>query len=208
MGFPCRALAVATLALLTACSGSDTQAPVAVGPRITPTAGATQTTPPATLAPTSLPTTASPTPTPDELSPKPGLETAAPLGRPACKSADLTVIDADTLVDASYRKEVFAVRTRGADCQLKGYPAVQIQGVTVRHGGFGLPPEQPQAVTLSRSTSLSFVISSGRAGACRDLATIVVTLPMTTGGHRVATSLRVCGSAVGTSPVHRQADID
>jgi hypothetical protein len=196
--------AAVALALVSGCTGSTGESPVIAAPTATATHSAT----PGTTVTTTRPATVSPSPSPDELSPKPGLETAAPLGRPACKGPDLTVTDADTLVDPSYRKEVFALRTRGPDCQLKGYPTVQIAGVTVQKGGFGLPPEQPQAVTLSRSTSLSFVISSARTGTCRDITSIVVTLPGTTTGHRVATSLRVCGPKVGLSPVHRQGDID
>lgn len=190
----------ATLVLLTGCT--DRQ-PAATAP--TPSAGTTTTTPPPTVA-TTPPATVDPTPSTDELSPKPGLETAAPLGQPACKGTDLTVTDADTLMDASYRQQVFSLRTKGPDCQLKGYPTVKIDGITTQRGGYGLPPEQPETVTLSRSTSLSFMISSARSGTCRDVPTISVTLPGTTTAHRVSTSMRVCGSRVGVSPVHRQGD--
>jgi hypothetical protein len=191
------AVTLAALLAATGCTNKQDDSPVISAP--------TQT---ATQSPTPVPTTRAPTPTPDEQRPKPGLESAPPLGRPVCRGQALTVTDADTLVDPSYRKEVFVVRTTGADCQLKGYPTVQVQGVTVQHGGYGLPAEEPQPVTLSRSTSLSFVISSARAGSCRDVPTIVVTLPGTSVGHRTATSLRVCGSAVGVSPVHRQGEVD
>ena len=194
------ALLVATVAVLAGCSSNGGEdSPVVTAPTTA-------------SAPAPAPTTASPTPSPrprpTTASPKPGQETAPPLGRPACAGKALTVTDADTLVDPSYSKEVYVVRTTGPECELQGYPTVQATGVATRHGGFGLPPERPQAVTLSRATSLSFLISSPRSGSCRDVPSISVTLPGTTTAHRVSTSLRVCGPAVGLSPVHRQGESD
>jgi hypothetical protein len=144
-----------------------------------------------------------------------GSESPAPLGQPACTAAAVTVTDADTLVSAAYRREVFVLRTAGRACQLEGYPTVvllrsngQPVAVTAQNGGQGLPPEQPSAYTLTTATSLSFEVSAGRSGACVDVTAARVTLPGTTTPKQVATDLQVCGSAVGISPVHRRGDDD
>ncbi|MCW2545009.1 MAG: hypothetical protein JWM40_2561 [Frankiales bacterium] len=192
-----RLLLVLGLALaLTACSDSKTAAPI---PSLT-------TNPPTTTAaPTTEPTTASPSPTETPSVP----DSPAPLGQPVCKGSALTVTDADTLTDPSSVREVYSVRTTGPDCQLEGYPTVTFpRAVTVSHSGFGVPASKADPVTLSRSTSVSFEIGSARNGSCTTLATITVTLPHTSPGHRVATSLKVCGNAVAISPVLRRGDID
>jgi len=199
-------IAAALLALTLSAGCSDSAGEV----------GATPTTiaPTESPAPTPATSTAAPTPTHSELTPGPGLESAPPVGAPTCKGNDLTITDADTLVTADSRQEVYAIRTTGPACQLRGYPAVSFRdaagssmAIATRHGGYGLPPEQPETVTISRSTSLSFTIASARTGSCSDVAKVVVTLPQTTGAHTVPTELRVCGSTVGLSPVERRGDI-
>lgn len=190
-------LATCALLALTACSPSD-EPVIESSPTASPTAAPTTT--PTIETPTSAPTTAVPTKSP---------------ALPTCRGSALTVTDADSLITPSFVTEVFVVRTTGPRCQLDGYPAVRLLGadgrplpVTLRHGGAGLPPEQPQPVSLSRDTSLSFDVSTPRTGSCQDATAIVATLPGTTTAHRATTDLRVCGSTVGISPVHRRGDTD
>jgi hypothetical protein len=125
------------------------------------------------------------------------------------------VTDADTLVSPQYKHEVFVIRTSGPPCQLKGFPAVRLLdsaghqlAVQTQSGGFGLPPRTPQTVTLSRGTSLSFEVATPRDGSCQEVAAILATLPGTSGAHRAATSLRVCGATIGLSPVQRMSDAE
>ncbi len=146
----------------------------------------------------------------DPLVPRPALESPAPLGAPTCQAGDLSVVDADAIVTPSAVREVFVVRTLGGDCQLNGFPEVELRGangaalpVTVRRGGFGLPSEQPTAVSLSRDTSVSFQVATDRSGDCTQAETIVVRLPGSGGSLTTATYLQVCGGAVGLSPVER-----
>jgi hypothetical protein len=205
-------LAVATTAVLAAgCSSGGASTPALPAGTPSPGAVASTTAPgPPPTDPSSPAPRATETPQ-DPLSPRPALESAAPLGQPACKGPALTVTDADAIVTPQYRRAIFVLRTSGAACQLKGYPKVVLRGadgralaVTARQGGHGLPPEQPAAATLSRTTSLSFAVATARDGSCVDVTALDVTLPGTTTVHRTATDLRVCGSTVGLSPVHRQ----
>lgn len=201
-------LPLLALGLSLALAGCSSDEPTVAAPP------AQTTTPPVTTtAPVVVPTTASPSP--DELSPQPGLESPAPLGQPTCKGAPLTVVDADTLVDRQYVREVYAIRTSGPDCQLEGYPTVTFQdaagkavAITAAHSGFGIPAQAAQPVSLSRSTSVSFEIGSARTGSCTDITHVTVTLPGTNPGHRIATQLRVCGAKVAISAVLRRGDID
>lgn len=203
-----RCLLAVCIASLAACSEGAAPAP---------TAAPSLTTPPATVLPSPKPKpTPSPTPSVepvDPLSPRPGLETAPPAGQPTCQGSALTVTDADTIVTPTHKREVFVIRTTGRACQLRGYPAVRLLGsdgkplpVTVQRGGNGLPREQVATYTIDRGTSLSFEIGTARDGTCNDVATTSVVLPQTTTTHRVPTTLRVCGSTVGVSPVHRAVD--
>jgi hypothetical protein len=120
----------------------------------------------------------------------------------------VTITDADTVTKASYRAEIYTLRTTGAPCELMGYPSVVVNGATVTHGGEGLPAEVPQAYTLSRSTTLSFALATSRTGTCRDETAITVTLPGTTTPKGVATTLHVCNGRLGVTPVHRAGDSD
>jgi hypothetical protein len=209
-------LALVTAAVLAAgCSddASTSAPPLPAGaPSPVGTASPTPAANPTAVTSTSAAPRATETPA-DPLSPRPGLESPAPLGQPTCKGPAVTVTDADTLVTPQYKREIFVLRTNGPACQLEGYPKVVLRGadgralaVTARHGGFGLPPEKPAAATLSRTTSLSFALATARDGSCTDVTAVDVTLPGTTTVHRTATELRVCGSSVGLSPVHRQGD--
>jgi hypothetical protein len=201
-----RCLLAACIAALTACSEGQTP---------TSTSAPVLTTPPTTPEPTQA-STPSPTPSAepvDPLSPRPGLETAPPAGQPVCVGSTLTVTDADTIVTPTHKREVFVIRTTGRACQLRGYPTVRLIGpdgrqlqVTVQRGGYGLPREREATYTIDRGTSLSFEVGTARDGVCRDVATASVVLPQTTKTHRVPTTLRVCGSTVGVSPVHRAVD--
>ena len=236
MRTPARALLpVALTALLSGCAGST---PVAVpaGDR-SPTGGATSEPSEPSARASATPTVprpspsrqagspaapaASPSPSPvaatpgyggpeDPLVPRPALESPAPLGAPTCQAPDLSVMDADAIVTPSSVRAVFAVRTTGGDCQLLGFPEVELRGVggavlpvSVRRGGFGLPAEQPAAVSLSRATSVSFQVATDRTGDCTQAESIVVRLPGSGGPLTTATELRVCGGAVGLSPVER-----
>ena len=118
----------------------------------------------------------------------------------------MTITDADTVVKANYRAEVYTLRTSGPPCQLIGYPSVVVSGATVTHGGEGLPPEVVKAYTLSRGTTLSFALATARTGSCRDVSTITVTLPETTTRKQVSTPLRVCNGRLGVTPIHRAGD--
>jgi hypothetical protein len=121
----------------------------------------------------------------------------------------VTVTDADTVTPrgASYRAEVYVLRTTGSPCQLMGYPSVVVSEARVSHGGQGLPAETVKPYTLSRATSLSFALATARTGAsCTDATTITVTLPGTNQPKQVATTLRVCDHKLGASPVHRLGD--
>ncbi|MFN2536773.1 MAG: DUF4232 domain-containing protein [Mycobacteriales bacterium] len=120
----------------------------------------------------------------------------------------MTITDADTVIKPAYRAEVYTLRTSGAPCQLRGYPAVVVSGASVTPGGEGLPPENVQTYTLSRATTLSFALATSRTGTCTDRSAIRVTLPGTTAPRTVATGLRVCNGRLGVSPVHRLGDSD
>lgn len=176
----------------------------------TPAPSPTLSAPPSSAAPDPEPAVVAPQ---DPLSPMPAPESAVPVGQPACRAADLTVVDADTLVLAGHVEEVFVVRTKGPDCQLEGYPTVRLLDargtplpVTVARGGSGLTAAPAGPVTLSRDTSVSFVVASGRDGACTEAAEVDVTLPGTSSAIRTTTVLSICDAAAGVSPVQRRAD--
>jgi hypothetical protein len=192
-------VSLATLVLVTACHSSTRQAVETPLPTPSPT-------PTVSLAPSA---TLSPTPsaTAPEVVPS-GSESPAPLGQPACTAAAVTITDADTVTPrgASYRAEVYVLRTTGAPCQLMGYPSVQAAGATVTRGGSGLPAETAKPYTLSRTTSLSFALATGRTGSCEDLTRITVRLPGTSLSKGVPTDLHVCDHRLGVSPVHRMGD--
>lgn len=206
----------------TATPASPEPAPSQAGPSddgSAPTAPATAAPAPASAAPASpapgrAGTAAPPPAAPDDpLSPRPALESAAPAGQPACAAAQLTVVDADTLVLPDDVHEVFVLRTDGRACQLQGYPTVRLLDpagaplrVAVGHGGHGLPTAAPAVVTLSPTTSLSFVVATGRDGRCADAGAVEVTLPGTSTALRATTSLSVCDAKAGVSPVQRRAD--
>lgn len=141
---------------------------------------------------------------------RPPVETAPALGQPVCKAADLTLDDADAVITAESVQELFVVRTTGPDCQLQGYPEVVLRGegggpmtVTYTRGGNGLPTDQPGVVTLSRSTSLSFRVATPRTGGCTSASSVSARLPGTDGDLMTTTSLSVCQSQAGVSPVGR-----
>lgn len=182
---------------------------------ILPTAptGSTPTARGATATPTTVRST--PDVPQDPLSPAPALESPAPVGQPTCRPAALTLIDADQLTGSGAVREVFTLRTTGATCQLQGYPVVRLLDasgatlpVTYRHGGYGLSAAGAVPVTLSRDTTASLELGTGRTGTCRDAATVVVTLPGTTTALRTRTGFRVCGGAVGVSPILRRGDTE
>jgi hypothetical protein len=167
-----------------------------------------------TPTPTQEPTTPAPTvPASPTVSAHPvvptGSESPAPLGQPTCDPKNVTITDADTVRPrgASYRAEVYVLRTTGKPCQLVGYPSVLVNGTTVTRGGQGLPPETPQPFTLSTATSLSFALATSRSGTdCTDQTAITVTLPGTSTPRGVVTTLRVCDHQLGVSPIHRLGD--
>ena len=175
---------------------------------------------PRTAAPgTGAPRTAAPSSAPafdeepeDPLAPRPPLETAPPTGQPTCRAADLTVTDADAVYTSRAVQELFTVRTSGPDCQLSGYPAVQLRGadgplrVRIRRGGFDLPTVSPTPVALSRSTSVSFFVATARDAGCPTAAGLVVTLPGTSAPRTARTAMQVCSGEVGVSPLRRVAD--
>jgi hypothetical protein len=182
---------VVACALLVAACGNDQE------PRATP--------------PSATPTTTAPAPAPgpaDPLSPKPAIESPAPpVGRPTCRATDLTVTDADLLTSATALEEVFVVRTSGPACQLHGWPAVHL----LRADGSALVFRSKRAgkartVTLTRATSLSFVLSTPRTGSCEDAATLVARLPGTSSDLRTETGMQVCAGSLAVGPVERRQD--
>lgn len=161
---------------------------------------------PPTATPSGTTTTAPPAPPVT----RPPVETAPPPGQPLCRASDLTLDDADAVITSAAVQELFVVRTSGPDCQLQGYPDVVLRGeggaalsVDYTRGGGGLDPAEPEVVTLSRSTSLSFRVATPRTGSCSPAATISARLPGTDGDLTATTGLSVCQSQAGISPVGR-----
>lgn len=162
---------------------------------------------PTALTGTSAPPLASPVPdTEDPLSPRPALESPAPTGQPVCEPAAVTVTDADAIITDRV-EEVFVLRTRGRPCQLEGFPSVTLLDSSGR--ALPLPVStsraEPEPVTLSAGTSLSFTLTTARTGRCVQAATIRVVLPGTTRPVSGATELIAC-DAVKTGPVTRLQD--
>jgi hypothetical protein len=159
-----------------------------------------------------------PTPTPsasgpaDPLSPQPALESAPPAaGLPACRAQSMTVQDADSLSDASSSTELFVVRTTGPDCAMKGYPRVQFlasDGRALQVTVSGRPGSTPQQVSLTRSTSLSFAVSTPRTQPCQAVARVRVRLPGALSDLSAVTGMSVCGGRASVSPVGRLQDVD
>jgi hypothetical protein len=146
----------------------------------------------------------------DPLSPKPPVESPAPSPTGStCDPADLTVTDADLLADERQLQEVFAVRTRGPACRLRGWPTISLLGpddapirVTTRRTGTAAE------LALTKETSLSFVLSTPRTTDCQDVAAVVVTLPGTSRAIRTGTTMQVCHGELGVGPVERRQDTD
>ena len=114
--------------------------------------------------------------------------------------------DADTVVTQTSREQVYVVRTTGADCGLKGYPAVTLQGP----GGKALPITYRRqsgttaaAISLSKETSVSFSVISPRSGGCADATTLRVVLPGTGAAKVAPTTARICQGQAAVSPVRR-----
>ncbi len=229
---PALAPALVLVLGLAACSGGSDERVAAPTPTVTATPSASPSSTPTTTpsvtpsaSPSSRPTVDAVFPTatsdpgvgeggpaaPPTVDPsRPPVETAPPAGQPSCKAADLTVNDADAVITAGSVQELFVVRTSGPDCQLQGYPDVVLRGagdaplaVTYTQGGGGLPALETTVVTLSRSTSLSFRIATPRTGGCVSASSISVRLPGTDGDLVTTTSLSVCQSKAGISPVGR-----
>jgi hypothetical protein len=164
--------------------------------------------PVAARTPSPVPVTTGPTALPeDPLSPRPALESPAPRGQVTCSADTLTVTDADLLASGTSLEEVFAIRTRGAPCQLMGWPAVSLLDaadqpipVTARRAG------SSSTETLSRGTSLSFVLATPRSSTCQDVSTLVVRLPGTSHDLRAATTMQVCDGSLSVSAVQRRQD--
>ncbi|HUR14128.1 MAG TPA: DUF4232 domain-containing protein [Mycobacteriales bacterium] len=185
------ALVLAALAALSACSADADPDPAPA-----------RSLPSASPSPNALPEPV------DPLSPMPAVESPAPTGsQPACAAAGLTVTDADLLADEQQLQEVFAIRTTGGPCALRGWPAVTLLGpdgapltVTTRQVG------RATTLTLSRDSSLSFVLSTPRTQTCQDVSTVAVRLPGTSRTLRAATTMQVCDRALTVSPVQRSQD--
>ncbi len=151
----------------------------------------------------------------DPLASRRPLETPPPVGVPPCRPADLTVTDADTVYDPDAVRELFVLRTRGADCQLPAaYPSARLldgAGGTVAQaaqGGPGLPPPGSTPLTLSARTSLSFFLVTRRDGSCTPAAQLQVVLPGTSTALTAATGAQVCGGLLGVGPVQRLGDAE
>jgi hypothetical protein len=119
------------------------------------------------------------------------------------------VQDADLLADEHELQEVFAIRTKGPTCRLQGWPQVSLLGaddapirVVVRRTGTA------SALSLTRATSLSFVLGTPRTSDCEDVAAVVVTLPGTSRAIRTGTTMQVCRGQLTISPVERRQDAE
>lgn len=198
-------LALATL-VVTACS---TSSPLGAAPP----SGPGRTAPGATSAPPVAqplqPSATGPTATPGRAS-SPPVEVAPGLGQPACLTNALTVTDADTLYMGEATHELFTIRTSGPDCQLEGYPEVEVLDaggaalpVSVERGGFNLPGGPPKPVTLSRSTSVSFRIATARRENCPTATAMLVRLPGGGSRLRVSTGMPICDARAGLTPIGR-----
>ena len=205
----------------TAAAGSTSTAGTPSGPSGSPTAPTAGASTRPTATPSARSTASSgprATTTPagpvDPLASSVPLETApAPAGLPTCRAGDLSVSDADAVYTADSVQELFTVRTRGTDCQLQGYPEVQLLDAagaalpaTVGRGGAGLPAPSAQPLSLSRATSLSFFVSTARDGACSPASAATVTLPGSGGPVRAVTTMQVCAGAFAVGPVQRLGD--
>ena len=198
---------VAVLLALTACSSGTTTGsptPPATFVSVTPSSPPAEATATATVRPTAT-TTPTATPTTTATATSTPLESAPPPGAPTCKPANLTVTDADTVVTQQAREQVYVLRTNGPDCGLDGYPTVTLRGtdgkalaVTYSHG-----PGPATPLSLSKGTSVSFSVTSPRAGTCVDAATIRVLLPGTGSALQAATTARICQARASVSPVRR-----
>lgn len=216
-------LALPALVLGLAACSSDPPAPSA-GSSAQPSStspvpadpGASSSTPTASRAPSA---SAQPTPPADvpldPLASKPPLETAPPVGLPACAATALTVTDADAVYTSDAVQELFSVRTTGPNCQLPpSSPTVQVLDAagaalgTVAQGGLGLPAPGSVPLTLSRDTSLSFFVATKRDGACVPAATLVVTLSGTSSALRAPTGLQVCDRTLSVGPLQRLGDTE
>ncbi|HWH31022.1 MAG TPA: DUF4232 domain-containing protein, partial [Mycobacteriales bacterium] len=98
----------------------------------------------------------------------------------------------------------------GPDCSLQGHPTVTFTRadgsrvpVQVSQGGYDLPEEPATPVALTRDTSVSFRVGTGRSGGCQETARITAELPGTGGPLTADTYLTVCGGRAGVTPVHR-----
>lgn len=219
---------LALLVGLAACAEDDGSAPDALPTPLAVTSSPTptftpspepeitvpSTTPSATATPTSaLPVTEAPPE--DPLASQSPIETAPPTGQPVCAAGDLTLTDADAVITPTTVQELFVVRTTGPDCELTGYPVVELRDAsgavvpaTYRPGGFGLPAERPAPHALSTGTSVSFYVASARSGDCVQAARASVRLPGTSGPLSAATSFAVCDGSVGLSPVRRETGLE
>jgi hypothetical protein len=142
----------------------------------------------------------------DPLSPRPAIESPAPLGGPTCASADLTLDDADAVVDREW-VEVFLLRTSGGPCQLLGRPDVTLLDESGRE--LAIPvvagAARPSPVSLNKATSVTFTLTTARTGRCLTAASVVVVLPGDATPLRTATSLTVCDQ-VTVGPIERRQD--
>jgi len=200
-------------------------AELTVEPGATVSVGPQSSSAPATTAPTSAaagsvrPSRTAPAATQepeepeDPLASRSPLETAPPAGQPTCQASTLTVTDASRAYTLSAVQSLFTIRTNGPDCQLEGYPQIQLRDaggslleVAVKRGGYGLPAGGAAPVTLSKGTSISFFVGTARKAGCQAASALVVTLPGTTTPLRAATTTEVCDGSVGISPVRRETD--
>ena len=194
---------------------SRSAAPVTTAPAAAPTTPTATSAPAAPSAPSApaAPTTTAPEQPEDPLVEKPGLESAPPAGLPTCRAGALSVTDADAVYTTDAVQELFTIRTTGRDCQLEGYPTVSLLDeagrelpAQVRRNGYGMSAHGPEAVTLSKGTSVSFSVATSRDGDCQQAATLVTTLPGTGAALRAGTPMQVCDTAVGVTPVRRLVD--
>ncbi len=151
---------------------------------------------------TEEPAAASPAPAPSQA--------AARATTNACRSSQLTGVEADRLLGDSATKVLFVFRTAApAGCTLQGYPSITLLDaagapvpVAVRHGGLGLVTTSPKPHELRPDGSLSFFLAMPppSGGNCSSAATVRVGLPSNGGSVDVSSDISVCTGSVSVTP--------
>ena len=128
----------------------------------------------------------------------------------ACRSSQLTGVEADRLLGDSATKILYVFRTTApAGCTLQGYPSITLLDAagapvpaTVQRGGLGLVTTSPKPHELRPDGSLSFFLAvpPQSPGRCSSAATVRVGLPSSGGSVDVSSEISVCTGSVAVTP--------